>query len=149
MPQYRKKYSTSKDYLSLLVYLYLLVYASYQWQQVPRTLHTNDNSNQRHFTLISSYTKDTSKQWNNKYKGYFISTTTHTRDTSYQRHLIPRILHINDNSYQGHFISTTAHTKDTSYNDNSYQGHFISTTAHTKDTSYQRHLKPRTLHIIE
>ena len=26
MPQHRKKYSTSKDYLSLLVYLYLLVY---------------------------------------------------------------------------------------------------------------------------
>ena len=29
MPQHRKKYSTSKDYLSLLVYLYLLVYAPY------------------------------------------------------------------------------------------------------------------------
>ena len=28
MPQHRKKYSTSKEYLSLLVYLYLLVYGT-------------------------------------------------------------------------------------------------------------------------
>ena len=48
MPQHRKKYSTSKDYLSLLVYLYLLVYGiqietGWQAMRSPQLLRHRNN----------------------------------------------------------------------------------------------------------